>query len=319
MRHENHFDAISPATQNLRKLGGFFTYRSERKKNAARATPANLKEQIGEIHARAQARELTSRHKLIWTLESLGSSYVNPPGGAHTLDIPDLDPTVVPILHVGAGLSIVENVGFDAQRIREAISAVAQPAYRDFPFETMGAMLAHYSDAPKAAIWMLGLKNVKPPANRSSYVGQFEKEIRRVLSHGYGRILYFSRLTLASAVGDAFDRPYLDRDAAVQGIAFAYTIVNAPDLSKVLQTASNLKSMLAGSAFVDGVIYALAAMEWTLPGYLDEVVWRQRTNGQSEQRQIIETAQRNVREFRRMGRVPPFQLVTRPTGDRAPE
>jgi hypothetical protein len=312
MQDWNKADALGSATQNLRKGVAFFTYRGRRVQYRKKQpiSPAELKDQAACLRSEAQSRELATRHKAIWALESLGSAYASSPSGDRSFNVADLDRAIVPVLHVGAGLGIVESVGFDPARIREAVDAVAQPDYREFPYETVGAMLAHFTDAPKLIARLLGMKDVTPPSDPASYVAQFEGETRRVLSHGYGRILYFSRLSLAKAIGDALDRAYLNRDAAVQGIAFAYSIANFQDIFEVFRTAWNLRTTTIGSSFREGVTYAAVSVEWMLPGYLAELKQRRPHGVESFQQEMIEAAERNIGEFQRMGRIDTFRLPT---------
>ncbi len=117
-----------------------------------------------------------------------------------------------------------------------------------------------------------------------------------MISHGYGRGIYFQAYSLCSALKKAQDCPvFFNTLYSIKGIAFAYTMVNGSHLDKVFLTADKLASSDLGSeetrCFHDGLTSALSFLEWNLPGLLESL----------EENKYTEKAREMVKSHRASG------------------
>ena len=213
----------------------------------------------------AQSMDLREMTVALWKMESLGALFGRLTRNRNTLQDPRLPREVGPIAHVGLGVAAVEIAGFDPAGIIDMIEALAHPDFRLFAYESLGAMLGAYEITfPKG---LLGLKPHRRPEPRG-FINFFASDIQRLISHGYGRILYFSSINISAAVRKIAGKPFLQQPAAVQGLAFAYAMVNHQDLWHVLDPSDGFEMPELNDAFRDGLIYALEFWEWAAPGFL---------------------------------------------------
>jgi hypothetical protein len=122
-----------------------------------------------------------------------------------------------------------------------------------------------------------------------------------LISHGYGRLLYFNSKDLQAAFRNISGRKFLDSTAAVQGMAFGYAMVNHNDLGHVLETGDSLLDPGMVKAFQAGLIYALEFWEWAFPGFLDTVEITS-----SRATELIAIARREINSARKLGFLDPF-------------
>jgi len=215
--------------------------------------------------AAQKSRDLHFMTASFWKMESLGADYCRQPPGGNTLCDPRLPLEVRPIAHTGLGVAAVEVGEFDPARITRTIDSLANPNFRLFAYESLGAVLGVYQmPVPKN---LLGLKRLRRP-EPERFINFFPAEIQRLISNGYGRILYFNSLDLVSAVRSIARRRFLQAPAAIQGMAFAYAMVNSSDLWVVLETGCGFEDSELRTAFQNGLIYALEFWEWAWPGWL---------------------------------------------------
>lgn len=221
-----------------------------------------------------------------WKMENLASNFLKTAQPGHSLRDPGLPIEIRPIAHCGMGIAAVEVGGFRADRVAEIIDGFSEPSYRLFAYEGLGAMLALYEkDAfgyMSRACSHLGLIPLVPldrPDERS-FVSFFEPEIQRLIGHGYGRMLYFKHGSIAGALRSALRASLFNSSACVQGIAFAYSMVNNSDLERVFRAGENLQGATLRRAFENGLIYALEFWEWMAPGFLNRFAPRH-PSGQS--------------------------------------
>ena len=233
-----------------------------------------------------------------WKMESLGSAYGEAPPPGSTLSDPRLPTEIRPIAHTGLGVAAVEVGCFDPGRISERIDSLADPNFRLFAYESLGAMLGAYEvPLPKS---LVGLKPLRRPEPRA-FISYFEPEIQRLISVGYGRILYFNSLDTTQAIRRIGDRPFLEPFAAVQGVAFAYAMVNHLDFWVVLDTDGEFADPRLRIAFRSGLIYALEFWEWEAPGFLRSLHPPSRRSAE-----LIRVAQMEIDACRARGRLNAF-------------
>ena len=167
----------------------------------------------------------------------------------------------------------------------------------------IGAMLGVYEKSVPRL--MLGLKALNRPED-APFIASFPMEVQRLISHGFGRLLYFNSKNLDEALRNIKARTFLDTAAAVQGMAFGYTMVNHEDLSTVLATGGSLMDAKLIAAFQAGLIYALMFWEWCWPGFLNTL-----TPPHAQAGKLIAAAQREIADAKQAGALPPFRVSQR--------
>ena len=225
----------------------------------------------------------------MWTIERLGSvlATILPP--EQSTVVRQLRPEVRPIVHVGAGVGLVESTGFEPAHICERIARFSNRSEELFAYESIGAMLGIYeSRLPR---WWVGLRPLCRP-NPHTFLGSFGKFQQRVIAHGYGRLIYFNSLSLRAAVLAVRKRDFLDTEAAVAGLGFAHVMVNHRDLPSVLDTTITGRLQPALSV---GMTYALVFLGWLFPECLAHY---------SHPR--VSAARHQLEVARRQGRLPAF-------------
>ena len=231
-----------------------------------------LEASIGVCDHAATSSLIGDKSAGLWRMEKLGFSYCRHGGG--TLNASDIPIAIQPITHVGLGIAATETAGFSSDRMTELIDSRAHPDYREFPYESIGCIWAVYAN--KLYRWMfrtISKANIPvtqlPPWN--DFAANFSPEIQRLLSHGYGRTLYFKNCSVRKAIREAESIEGVDAATAAQGIAFAYAMLNYNDLHCVLETGSDIKDEAIAEGFRNGLVYALAFWEWPYPGFLNSL------------------------------------------------
>ncbi|OFW35932.1 MAG: hypothetical protein A3J28_10460 [Acidobacteria bacterium RIFCSPLOWO2_12_FULL_60_22] len=288
----------------LRKIVAFWTVKQ--KKTDAPRTPGEVLERAVAIQREAaQHTDLGVKTKALWKMESLGVTFGRLALDGDTLSDPNLPAEARPILHVGMGGAAVEEANFDPDKIKQRIDSLAHPDYRLFSYEQIGAMLGVYEKTVPRL--MLGLKRLNRP-DPAQYIPLFPSEVQRLISHGYGRLLYFNSKDIRAALLNIKNRKYLDLRAAVQGMAFGYTMVNHNELGVVLETGDGLIEPTLVKAFKAGLVYALEFWEWASPGFLPSL----RLSG-SRPAELIQIAREEIESARKRGFLGPF-VVERLSG-----
>jgi PilZ domain len=259
------FPQVSAWSANWRKLVAFRTV--SQKKQEVPLTPTGLIGKAAAIqHEAAASPEVSIKTAALWKIESLGVTFGRIAQAGEKLSDPKLPAEARPIMHVGMGGAAVEVANFDAAEITRLIDSMAHPEYRLFGYEQIGAMLGVYEKAiPRL---MLGLKRLNRP-DPAQFIPLFPSEVQRLISHGYGRLLYFNSKDLHAALDNIQERKFLDARAAVQGMAFGYTMVNHLELGVVLESGDGLLDPALVKAFKAGLVYALMFWDWMSPGFLE--------------------------------------------------
>ncbi len=273
-----------------------------------RLTQAGFAEKMTGIQRRAAATfDMRQKTIAFWKMENIGAAFLRNAVPGQTLNDPSLPVEILPISHCGIGISAVELADFRASRVIELIGSFSNPSYRLFAYENVGAMLGVYEpDTFTAAARILALLDFLPIAplhhpNHSTYVTEFAPEARRLISHGYGRMLYFKSSTLADAVRKAESADSFDFPACVQGMAFAYSMVNSGDLHRVWQAGERMQTEGLRQPFCKGLVFALEFWEWMAPGSLASLAPRTRFASS-----LIDRAAAGVAAGRAQGALPAF-------------
>jgi len=258
----------------------------------------------GIQHQAATSSSVRDKSVALWQMEKLGFSYCR--HGKNTLNDPAIPAEVQPISHVGLGIAATETALFAADKISELIEPRAHPDYRLFPYESIGCIWAVYANRWFRMVFQTVSKANIPRCNLPDwceFIGHFSPDIQRLISHGYGRTIYFKDFNVGRAIRNADRLEAVDTLAAVQGIAFAYAMLNHADLHRVLEVGTDLKDPEIAQAFQNGLVYALAFWEWAFSGFLDDLTPRS-----ARQVELVVSAQEIVAESHRSGALAVFGM-----------
>jgi hypothetical protein len=292
-----HLDLVSLRKTAWRKLLAFRTV-SQKTMDGQLSQEDYIARWFAEQKTAEQSKETAVMTAGLWRMESLGVTYARQTPAGKTLNDPTLPLACRPIVHVGMGAGSVEVSNFDPNKITETIESLSNPSFHLFPYESLGAMLGIYEKSlPRI---MLGLKPLNRPEPQG-FIKCFSAEIQRLISHGYGRLLYFNSMNIAVTVRNIAARPFLQAPAAIQGMAFAYTMVNNADLWTVLETGTGFEEPKLKVAFRNGLIYGLEFWEWESPGFLRTLKPPNRNGAE-----LIDIAQQEIDISRARGFLAPF-------------
>lgn len=245
----------------------------------------------------------------LWRMETLASRFFELGGAGLRLDDERIPLEARPIAHSGLGLAAAMHAGFDPRAILSYIRERGADDYLFFAYESAGAMLAAFQDDLFGRTFhLLGrMKRTVPLPDHRHREDVFERlrdNRALLLGHGYGRLLYLKKHSLASAVKAARRTSYLPFDALVRGIAAAYVMVNSAALPKALRLAESAARLPEVSEPIrDGLINVMAFFEWMAPGCLGHL--EPPGTGAAA---LVDVARREAREARYQGLPPPFAL-----------
>ncbi len=267
-------DPIPIWTGWMRKLATFKFVSSQEYRR-----PMNQQEfikRMSEIQGRAvRTSDMRVKTTGFWAMENLGATFVRHAKPGQTLNDPNLPVEVRPIAHCGMGVGAVEVSGFEAGKLINLIESLSNPAYGMFPYDNVGSMLGVYEPdlftTVARGLTVAGLLPIAPLRwpDPTKYLRSFSPEARRLISHGYGRMLYFKGHNIATAIRAAGRAAPFEFGPCVQGIAFAYSMANHGDLHRVWRAGEGMHPGQVSRHFNDGLVYAMEFWEWMAPGTLD--------------------------------------------------
>ena len=124
----------------------------------------------------------------------------------------------------------------------------------------------------------LGLipKNAPPGPDKTGFFARFFSDFRPdvqwLITHGYGRLVGFSKISVYKAIDEALTLPP-DRVApCVQGTAFAFAMMNSVEMARLLENSAIPYQANVRAAFQNGLVYGLIFCDWYVPGFLAS--WR---------------------------------------------
>ncbi len=245
----------------------------------------------------------------LWRTEGFSTTF-----GKYRLDENTLNDSRIPreslgIAHVGYGAACTEFTRFDTAKLLEISETKCHPDYRHQMLEGVGSILRIYEPGLfKKMCGMMGLipADAGEGPDRSgffrSFLSAFPDEVQRLMTHGYGRLVAFSKMMgVHSAIDEARQLPAERQAAAVQGIAFAFSMMNAADMGRHLERSSTLDFQRA--AFQDGLVYALVYCDWFAPGFLAK--WK--PEGKLEERLVAKAIAESSANLKR-GHMLAFKL-----------
>jgi hypothetical protein len=183
------------------------------------------------------------------------------------------------IAHVGYGAASTEHTLFDTGKLTEIVETLSEPNYRGFTYEGIGSILRIYEPGLfKFMCGMLGLipKGAPPGPDKSGFFARFyadfPPETQWLITHGYGRLVGFSNISIYKAIDEAATLPSERVAPCVQGIAFAFAMMNSEEMPRLLENSAIEYDARVRAAFQNGLVYGLVFCDWFVPGFLD--AWR---------------------------------------------
>ncbi len=257
----------------------------------------------------ADSADMHAKTTALWRMENISAAFIRNARPGESLNDPQLPGEARAIAHCGIGIGAVEASRFQVQKLTDLIDSFSNPAYRMFAYDNIGAMLRVYEPgvfhAMARLFTMMGILPVMPltrPQPRV-FLQAFDPEARRLIAHGYGRMLYFTNHDIVDAIRAAVRSGCFEPAASVQGIAFAYSMVNNSDLRRVFQAGKELHGRKLGPSFRNGLVFALEFWEWVSPGLLERI-----DPGSAYGESLIAAAHSGVAAGHARGALAPFRV-----------
>lgn len=214
----------------------------------------------------------------LWQLEGLAFAFFEKldDSGVQIADL-GLPREAGPPVQCGMAMAQVLRHGFDPERLMAHLQRISDPSFARFGFETIGLMLAVYErDLVGMATSILGRVGlVRHTRLRRPELRSFLRSVPQsswpLIAHGYGRALYFKRLSLEGSLRIARRQDVLPVDGTARGVAAAYTLINSRDLRRVLDLQWNQSSEDVVVGIEGGMMNTLVLLEWTFPGCLGSI------------------------------------------------
>ncbi len=245
----------------------------------------------------------------LWKSEGFATTFGKYRLPDNTLDDPRIPRESLGIIHVGYGAACTEFTQFDPAKLTEIADTKCHKDYKLLMLEGVGSILRIYEPGMfKKMCGMMGLIPADAPdgPDRSgffkSFMSAFPEETQRMITHGYGRLVAFSRMSVFDAIGEAKALPADRVPAAVQGVAFAFAMMNSPDMARVLEASGDMDPDVRGP-FQTGLTYGMVFCDWFRPGFL--AAWK--SQGRREGQMIAHAARESEASFAR-GHLLPFRL-----------
>jgi hypothetical protein len=263
-------------------------------------------------HAAADPR-LRTVVPALWRLEAMAAS-----AGRHHLDAAPLithqvPPSAQPIAHVGWATGVAQRLGFHADALKRELAPTTHESYRGFCWDGIGADLLVYSRPSVRIIARLTgiIGGGATPPDREGHFARLRSglssEEDRLIAHGLGRMEMVTQKDLRSALREAGRLPAEWGAPAVQGIAFAFAMMNHADLPLILERSRDIAPAVA-APFHDGLVYAVVFAEWLGRGLLAS--WQPRG---AFERELVERARCDAALNVRRGHPLAFALSDRVT------
>lgn len=250
----------------------------------------------------------------LWRSEGFATTFGKYPLPDNTLNDARIPRESYGITHVGFGAASTEHAVFDAGKLTEIVETKSEPNYRGFTYEGIGSIVRIYE--PGLFRFMcstMGLiaRNGPPCPDQTGFFAKwfsaFPAEVQRLITHGYGRLMGFSRISVYGAIGEAMKLPAFHVEPAIQGIAFAFAMMNNVEMPRLLQNSTNLPAA-ARAPFQNGLVYGIVFCDFFVPGVLK--AWK--PHGQIEEQLVAKAIDESEKSFKR-GYLLPFQLENRIT------
>lgn len=268
-------DQVGAYRMSRNKLKTIVTYKSKKAFKPLKTPRDFLNAVQGFQSESARKKSAAEKAAALWFLEKLIREARTFDNGSFLLAEPAVE-RFKPILHVGWGMDCFSETGFDFSHFTGTIKRSADSRYRLLALEPIG--IIYIASRQPLRSFLIGI-NIPPFPDHdslSAFFAHFSEPEIQIISHGFGRGVYFKAYSLCSALKevlacDGFFNPLF----SVKGIAFAHTMVNSSHFDKVFLTADRLACNNVGSEeiryFHEGVVSALSFLEWHFPGLLESL------------------------------------------------
>lgn len=237
-------------------------------------TAPGLHKRVSRIAAKAARDPIPSVIvRSLWRMEALNVSAARRPRDPAPLLTHPPPLPAQPIAHVGWATGLAQRIGFEPDALRRELSQTTHDAFRLFCWDGVGAdLLVHARPSIYLPARVLGVVGggAEHPDRTSGFARLREMltaEENRLVAHGLGRMIAVTQRTLASALVETGRLADEWRTPAIQGIGFAFAMMNYADLPAILERSRDLAPPY-GPAFRDGLVYALVFDEWLGRGML---------------------------------------------------
>jgi hypothetical protein len=225
--------------------------------------------------AAARVPDLPALVAGLWKVEGLSTTLGKYRLPENTLNDPRLPREVLGISHVGYGAASTEHASFDPAKLHEIADTKCAPDYRNFMLEGIGSILRIYE--PGVFKFMCGIMGLIPkgappgPLRDGFFAGflsAFSPEVQRLITHGYGRLVAFSRMSVYKALEEAIALPAERVAPCAQGVAFAFFMMNSQEVPRLMENSAIPHPAPVRAAFQNGLVYSMVFCEWFAPGLL---------------------------------------------------
>lgn len=211
----------------------------------------------------------------LWRCEGFSTTFGKFRLPDNTLNDPRLPGECLGIAHVGYGAASAEFTRFDPLQLHSIARRYSAPKFQGFVYEGAGSVLRIYEPGFfKFLCGVLGLIPMGAPPGPDKngffarWLSDFTVEQQRLITHGYGRLVAFSSASMPKAMEEVLSLPPERIYPAVQGLAFAFALMNNEEILRLLEYSAIDYPGDVQSAFQTGLVYALVFCDWFAPGFL---------------------------------------------------
>jgi hypothetical protein len=246
----------------------------------------------------------------LWKSEGFSTTFGKYRLPENTLNDPRIPRESLGIAHVGYGAASTEHALFDTRMLHEIAENNCNPQYRGFMYEGIGSIVRIYEPGIfKYMCGVLGLipKGAPPGPDKTGFFAKFyadfTPEQARLITHGYGRLVAFSKISIFKAIDEALTLPKERTCPCVMGAAFAFAMMNSEDMPRLLNNSAIAYEPAIRAAFQSGLVYGITFCDWFTPGLL--AAWK--PQGQLEE-QLVNVARSEAALSQKRGYILPFAL-----------
>lgn len=246
----------------------------------------------------------------IWKCEGLSTTFGKYRIPENTLNDPQIPREALPVAHVGYGAASAEYAEFNPHRLVEIAQTKAAPSYQGFFYEGIGSIVRIYEPGIfKLACGVLGLIPMGAPPGPvpdgffAGFFSNYPPDVQRLIAHGYGRLVAFSNFGVHKALEEVMLLPPARVSPCVQGVAFAFGMMNAVEMPRLLNESAIDYPANVRACFQNGLVSSLIFCDWFAPGMLE--VWK--VEGALEEKLVEKARDEAARNLKR-GYPLPFML-----------
>jgi hypothetical protein len=229
--------------------------------------------------ATANPADMPTVVKGLWKTEGFATTLGKYRIPENTLNDPKLPRESWGITHVGFGAACTEATHFQTDKLTELVDTLAEPNNKGFMYEGMGSIVRIYEPGIfKFMCGQLGLipKNAPPGPDKTGFFAKFfagfPPDVQWLITHGYGRLVGFSKISVYKAIDEATSLPAERVEPCVRGIAFAFAMMNSVEMPRLLENSAIPYNDKVRAAFQNGLVFGLTFCDWFVPGFLS--AWR---------------------------------------------